>query len=87
MTIAEAYLGGSRFSSGSRTDPTDSLSSATRHGWSRMVSLRQGTWRCLNVVGGLLSWMASSIKVADLDEVRVERYLRDRGHRQTIQAR
>jgi site-specific recombinase XerD len=87
MTIAEAYLGGSQVFRRLKNG---------RHGQlieryaARLVEddlARQGTWRCLNVVGGLLSWMASHrIKVTDLNETRVERYLRDRGNRQTIQA-
>lgn len=48
--------------------------------------VRLGTWRCLNVVGGLLSWMAGRrYKLADLDEQVVERYLWYRGGRQSIQ--
>jgi site-specific recombinase XerD len=48
--------------------------------------VRLGTWRCLNVVGGLLSWIASRHRaLADLDEHVVERYLRHRGGRQSIQ--
>jgi site-specific recombinase XerD len=47
---------------------------------------RQGTWRCLNVVGGLLGWIAGRrYKLGDLDEHVVKRYLRHRGGRQSIQ--
>ncbi len=47
---------------------------------------RHGTWRCLNVVSGLLSWIASRrMALADVDERVVERYLRYRAGRQTIQ--
>lgn len=47
---------------------------------------RQGTWRCLNVVGGLLSWIASrQCALTDLDEHVIERYLRHRAGRQSIQ--
>jgi site-specific recombinase XerD len=47
---------------------------------------RQGTWRCLNLVGGLLSWIAKSrAKLTDLDEGMVERYLRHRARKQTLQ--
>ena len=46
----------------------------------------QGTWRCLSVVGGLLRWIDSRCcALADLDEHIVERYLRYRAGRQTIQ--
>jgi Phage integrase, N-terminal SAM-like domain len=45
-----------------------------------------GTWRCFNVVGGLLSWIASCRRVlADLDEGSVEQYLRHRAGKQSIQ--
>ena len=48
--------------------------------------VRHGTWRCLNVVGGLLSWIASRRSaLADLDEQVVERYLRHRAGKQSIQ--
>jgi site-specific recombinase XerD len=48
--------------------------------------VRQGTWRCLNVVGDLLSWIASRrVKLTDLDERMVERYLLHRGGKQSIQ--
>jgi site-specific recombinase XerD len=48
--------------------------------------VRHGTWRCLNVVDGLLSWIATRhCALGDLDEVMVERYLRYRGARQSIQ--
>src|ERR1700748_3423435 len=48
--------------------------------------VRHGTWRCLNVVGGLLSWIASRRCVlADLDESMVEQYLRHRAAKQSIQ--
>ena len=47
---------------------------------------RHGTWRCLNLVGDLLSWIAGSrSKLTDLDERMVERYLRYRGNKQSIQ--
>jgi site-specific recombinase XerD len=47
---------------------------------------RHGTWRCLNLVGDLLSWIASGrLKLADLDERMVERYLRHRAENQSIQ--
>ena len=48
--------------------------------------VRHGTWRCLNVVGGLLCWIARRRCVlADLDERMVERYLRHRATKQSIQ--
>jgi hypothetical protein len=63
---------------------TDTSSNATP-----LVSSRRGAFgsaRCLNVVGGLLSWIASHrCALADFDEHVVERYLRHRAGRQTIQ--
>jgi len=48
--------------------------------------VRHGTWRCLNVVGGFLSWMEGRRSaLANIDEHMVERYLRHRAGRQTIQ--
>jgi hypothetical protein len=37
--------------------------------------VRHGTWRCFNVAGGLLSWIANRRgALADLDERSVEQY-------------
>lgn len=47
---------------------------------------RQGAWRCLSLAGGLLSWTARSrAKLTDLDEGKVEEYLRRRAAKQSIQ--
>ena len=82
----EEYLGRSRLYRRLRSGPHGQLVElyAARLVEERLV--RQGTWRCLNVVGGLLSWIAGRrYKLADLDEQVVERYLRYRGGRQSIQ--
>jgi len=48
--------------------------------------VRHGAWRCFNVVGGFLSWIASDRDaLADLDELSVEQYLRHRAGKQSIQ--
>lgn len=48
--------------------------------------VRHVTWRCFNVVSGLLSWIASRRgALADLDERSVEQYLRHRAGKQSIQ--
>lgn len=48
--------------------------------------VRHGTWRCFNVVGGLLCWIASRrCALADLDERTVEQYLRHRAGKQSMQ--
>jgi len=86
MMIAEEYLGRSRLFQRLKNG---------RHGQlvelyaARLVEdglAGQGTWRCLNVVGDLLGWMSRSrSKLINLDERVVERYLRHRGSKQTIQ--
>ena len=86
MITAEAYLGRSRLFQRLKSGPHEQL--IERYA-ARLIEdglVREGVWRCLNVVGGLLSWMASSrTRLADLDECRIERYLRHRGSTQTIQ--
>ena len=83
---AEEYLGRSRLFRRLKSGPHGQL--VERYA-ARLVEdglARQGTWRCLNLVGDLLSWIASSrFELADLDERMVERYLRYRGGKQSIQ--
>jgi site-specific recombinase XerD len=82
----EAYLGKSRLFRRLRSGPHGQLVEryAARLVEERLVRL--GTWRCLNVVGGLLGWIAGRRwALADLDERVVERYLLHRGGRQSIQ--
>ena len=82
----EEYLGRSRLYRRLRSGPHGQLIEryAARLVEERLVRL--GTWRCLNVVGGLLSWIAGRrYKLAALDEQVIERYLRHRGGRQSIQ--
>ena len=65
----EEYLGRSRLHRRLRSGPHGQLVEryAARLVEERLV--RRGTWRCLNVVGGLLSWIAGRrYKLADLDE-------------------
>lgn len=84
--IAKEYLGRSQLYQRLRGGPHGLL--IERYG-ARLVEeglVRHGTWRCLNVVGGLLSWIAGRrFGLLDLDEQVVERYLRHRGGRQSIQ--
>lgn len=48
--------------------------------------VQHGTWRCLNVVSGLLAWITRRhCTLADLDERMVALYLRHRAKRQSIQ--
>jgi len=48
--------------------------------------VRHGTWRCLNIVSGLLGWITRRhCKLADLDERTIDLYLRYRARQQSIQ--
>lgn len=45
-----------------------------------------GTWRCLNLVGGLLSWIERrGLRPTDLKEQVTERYLKYRAGKQSLQ--
>jgi site-specific recombinase XerD len=82
----EEYLRRSRLFRRLRSGPHGQLVEryATRLVGDGLVS--HGTWRCFNVVGGLLSWITSCRSVlADLDERSVEQYLRHRAGKQSIQ--
>ncbi len=82
----DEYLRRSRLSRRLRSGPHGQL--VERYA-ARLVGdglVRHGTWRCFNVVGGLLSWIASRRRVlAYLDERMVEQYLRHRAGKQSIQ--
>ncbi len=84
--VAEEYLGRSRLFRRLKSGPHGQLVEPYA---ARLVEdglARQGTWRCLSLVGDLLSWIARSrSKLTDLDERMVERYLRHRGGKQSIQ--
>src|SRR5580693_8899555 len=86
MMDAQGYLGRSRLFRRLKIGPHGQF--VERYA-ARLVEYglaRHGTWRCLNLVGGLLIWIASSRSdLADLDEHLVERYLRHRGGKQSIQ--
>ena len=72
----EEYLGRSRLYRCLRSGPHGQFVEryAARLVEERLVRL--GTWRRLNVAGGLLSWIAGRrYKLVDLDEQVVERYL------------
>jgi len=84
--IAEEYLGRSllfrRLKNGSYGQLIERYAA-------RLVELglaRYGTWRSLNLVGGLLSWItASRSALTDLDECMVDRYLRHRARKHSIE--
>jgi Phage integrase, N-terminal SAM-like domain len=77
--VAEEYLGRSRLFRHLKSGPHGQLVELYA---ARLVNeglARHGTWRCLSLVGALLSWMGRSrSKLTDLDERTVERYLRHR---------
>lgn len=74
MMVAEEYLGRSRLfwrlKNGLHGQPVELYAA-------RLIKdglARQGAWRCLSLVGALLSWIAESrSKLSDLDERMVER--------------
>ena len=84
--IAEEYLESSRLFRRLKNGPHGQLVERYAVRLVKDGLVRHGTWRCLNLVGDLLSWIASSrSKLTDLDERMVERYLRYRGGKQSIQ--
>ena len=84
--IAEEYLGRSRLFRRLKSGPDGQLVEVYAARLVKDGLARHGTWRCLNLVGDLLSWIAGSrSKLTDLDERMVERYLRYRGGKQSIQ--
>jgi site-specific recombinase XerD len=86
MMTAEEYLSRSRLFRRLRSGPHGQLVELYAV---RLVTDglgRQGTWRSLSLLGDLMSWVASSDpKLTDLDEGMVERYLRHRSRKQSIQ--
>lgn len=82
----EEYLRRSRLFRRLRSGPRGQLVERYAARLVRDGLVRHGTWRCLNVVGGLLSWIASRrCALADLDERTVKQYLRHRAGKQSIQ--
>jgi hypothetical protein len=86
MMVAEEYLGRSRLFRRLKSGPDGQLVEVYAARLAKDGLARHGTWRCLNLVGDLLSWIAGSrSKLTDLDERVVDRYLRYRGGKQSIQ--
>jgi site-specific recombinase XerD len=84
--ITEEYLGRSRLFRRLKSGPHRQLVELYAGRLVRDGLGRQGTWRCLSMVGGLLGWLARSrSKLTDLDEPIVERYLRHRAGKQFVQ--
>ena len=86
MMVAEEYLGRSRLFRRLASGPHGQLVELYAGRLVKDGLIGHGTWRCLNLVGDLLSWIASARwKLADLDERMVDRYLRHRARNQSIQ--
>ena len=86
MTIAEEYLKGSRLFRHLKNGTHGQLVELYAARLVEVGLARQGTWRCLNVVGDLLDWVARHrTKLTNLDERLVERYLRHQGAKRCIQ--
>lgn len=86
MIIAEEYLNRSRLFRRLKNSAHGELFELYAARLVEVGLAGHGTWRCLNVVGDLLAWMASDrTRLDNLDERAVERYLLHRGGKQTIQ--
>ena len=86
MMAAEEYLGRSRLFRRLKSGPHGQLVDLYAARLVKDGLARQGIWRCLSLVGDLLSWIARiRSKLTDLDERMVERYLRHRAGKQFIQ--
>jgi site-specific recombinase XerD len=85
--LAEEYLCKSRLFQRLKSGPHGHLIDRYATRLVKEGLARQGTWRCLSLVDGLLRWLTSSrLELAWLDEHVVERYLRHRGRKQSIQS-
>jgi hypothetical protein len=86
MTVAEEYLGRSRLLRRLKNGPHGQLVELYAAGLVKEGLARQGAWRCLSLVGALLSWIVKShSKLSELDERMVERYLECRARKPSIQ--
>ena len=86
MMVAEEYLSRSRLFRRLKSGPHGQLVEVYAARLVKDGLGRQGTWRSLSLLGDLMSWVASSgSKLTDLDEGMVERYLRHRSGKKSIQ--
>lgn len=84
--VAEEYLGRSRLFRRLKNGPHGQLVELYAARLVKDELARHGTWRCLNLVSGLLIWIAKSRStLSDLDERMVEQYLQRRAGKQSIQ--
>jgi len=86
MMTTEEYLHRSRLFRRLKDGPHGQLVERYATGLVKDGLARHGAWRCLNLVDGLLTWTTRSrSKLSELDEGIVERYLRRRAQKQSIQ--
>jgi hypothetical protein len=86
MMIAEEYLIRTRLLRRLKNGPHGQLIEPYAARLVEVDLARHGTWRSLNLVDDLLSWVARSRSVLiHFDERIVERYLHYRGRKQSIQ--
>jgi site-specific recombinase XerD len=84
--IAEEYLNRSRLFRRLRNGPYGSYVELYASRLIRVGLSRQGTWRSLNLLGDLMSWLTRIGSMpTDLNERMVEQYLRHRSKKQSIQ--
>ena len=84
--VAEAYLGRNRPFRRLKNGPLGQLVELYAAELVKDGFARHGAWRCLRVVGALLSWIGKSqSKLSELDERMVERHLECRARKQSIQ--
>jgi hypothetical protein len=84
--IAEEYLGRSRLFRRLKSGPHRQLVELYTARLVRDELAGHGTWRCLNLVDDLFSWIKRcELKLTDLDERVAERYLKYRAGKQCIQ--
>jgi site-specific recombinase XerD len=84
--IAEEYLSRSQLFRRLRSGPHGQIVELYAARLVKDELARNGTWRCLSLVADLLSWIARcGSKLTDVDECMVERYLRHRARKRSIQ--
>jgi site-specific recombinase XerD len=87
MMVTEEYLGRSRLFQRLKSGPHGQLVELYAARLVKDGFVAHGTWRCLSLVENLLRWIARGrVKLTDLDERIVERYLRHRAGKYSIQA-
>jgi site-specific recombinase XerD len=83
---AEEYLGKSRLFRRLKNGPHGQLIELYTARVVKDGLARQGMWRCLNLVSGLLSWLSRRrLELTGFDERVLERYLTYRARKQSIQ--